>query len=198
MCVPSLPGRDVRLPAHTHGTPRRRFQDATATARTDQTTTVESVSVRMDPAQKQCLRLTTRLSVVKAKGTQDAFVAVKGWVGTHQHPARHWRWDAAPSETHYYRATTFANVVQLAKQAGLPEASQWSVVDDEARVVMPFDLDIEFGTSGYTTNQWAEAGGVECRRWEPSASAAGGAAVAYTGGGTGGVLPVIKAVPAAA
>ncbi len=85
----------------------------------------------------------------------DAYVSANGWVGTHQHPARHWPYvDGSPSETHYYRAFSFPWLIQQAKQRGQASAAEWEVAPDgTARLNTPFDFDFDTAVSGYTDPQ---------------------------------------------
>ncbi len=153
----------------------RRFQDAKATATTEQTASVQSLTVKMDPAKRQCLSVATFMALIHAKGTQTSYVSAKGWVGMRQDPPRLWRLDIVPDrEPQVYRAMLFEDLVWRAKQAGVPEAEHWITVGDpnpnvdEARIVMNVDLDFHQGTSGFTRQTWSQWDSAECKRYDPS------------------------------
>ena len=127
----------------------------------------QSVAVTVPAKSPKCLKIRTELNTIDASGTQNAYITASNWVGLHQSDSHHWKWDSDPKEAHYYRAATLGKLVSMAKQAGVPEANDWTVVDgNTASVVIPINLQFNLGTSGRTYNDWYDNDTKGARTWE--------------------------------
>lgn len=173
------------------------FQDGTASAHTEQETTVEvracllsavvpldtapfillsrftpqSVAIQVPANATKCLLITTKLATVSATGTQNVYINASNYIGTHQGSAHHWSAvDTDPKETHYYRLFSIPYMVQLAKRLGIPEAAAWTISPDGqfASITTTIDHSFNLATVGSTTfNTWYDSTSIDCTRWDP-------------------------------
>lgn len=115
------------------------------------------MTVNMQPSYKKCVLLTTELATVEAEGTQTAYINATNYAGTHQDPARHWKWDTGYYESHYYRLIHVPYAIEQAKQYNVPEAAPWLVSGSTAAIEVPIKHKFTIATEGRTHNTWFDA-----------------------------------------
>lgn len=148
------------------------WQDSTATAYTDQQTTVEvrvvralceyltypqSVELKMQPSSNKCVLMTTQLHTIEAEGEQTAYINATNYIGLHQDPSHHWKSDNTSTARHYYRLLYAPYAIARAKNLNIDAAKEWMITGDTAALTVPITHTFSIASSGRVSYDYFDA-----------------------------------------
>lgn len=141
------------------------FSDGDSTTTTDGASTAATVRVTLAPEDGKCAHLSLTTRKAKAAGSTRAWVCASGWVGTHQHPNKHWRDYDGDGESHYFRAMTVGEAVRIAQVNNLAAGDAWDwFIDARGRACLANAVDFSFeqGVMSFVSPQLFDKDSPEC------------------------------------